>query len=434
MTAGETLLKISDYPFAYSFVAILSGLVGYSISQNHLLFLGVAGAFGTLLTFVDPIGIIIRRQQKYYFKTRPPYIEYSIKALSTRAINIEVDRIVGIIYFGITAGLFIVTLLYSNTFVDNLQIAEKGKSALCDSKCIQKFGIAGASIALVISVIFCALRWVRDLPIKVSIAGIHQLAISSDFPSINSVENMTQAVEQNDWITADGWGQKIVEEMNYKKGKKEIILRAGEKIYRPLHRETHSIINSLNTMNMMHSYRNLVVSLWADIILTADDIIIEDAGLREEIEDFYGDVAKYNSTSGTIRNIIHNIIFQKSSKEYGKNITGITCHVSVAGGNNDERPDLYDCAMFNLHPREFWGSGTLTYIEMTYLSNGIQQSEQIRDQPRIDAFDKIWASVLEDVKIERNILNFKDLITEIQRKGVALTQRYRDKVALEWKV
>ena len=41
MTAGETILKFTDYPFAYSIVGISLGMLGFSLSGNHIIFLGM---------------------------------------------------------------------------------------------------------------------------------------------------------------------------------------------------------------------------------------------------------------------------------------------------------------------------------------------------------------------------------------------------------
>lgn len=433
MAAGETLLKITDYPFAYSFVALLSGLAGYSISGNHLLFFGLAGAFGTLLAFTDPIGLLIKGQQKDYFKGKPNQY-HCINALSKRAVGIEVDKIVGIIYFGITAGVFILALIFSSSFVNSLQITEKDKSVICDTFCIKEFGISGAGIALGLSIVFGLLRWVRDLPHKIMIAGTHQLAINNEFPVTNSVENMTNAIEQNDWITASEWGNKILEEIQYKRGKREIILRAGERIYRPLHKEAQGIIDNLNSMGIAHNYRGLVETLWTTIKQDADDMIIEDESLKKAIIEFYDDVYKYNTILGTVRKIINNIVLKRASEVYKRNITRIECQVSTARGG-DFNPDLVDCATFDLHPKDYLDNGITKMIDVMYIDiYNHQQNEQMINPQNIADFDKVWALVIDDVKKDQNVINFKKLVTDIHGKAPLLVQKYREKIALEWKV
>jgi len=61
MATGETILKFTDYPFAYSIIGIGLSMFGFSLGQNQLVFLGLAGAFGTFLATVDPLGAAIRR-------------------------------------------------------------------------------------------------------------------------------------------------------------------------------------------------------------------------------------------------------------------------------------------------------------------------------------------------------------------------------------
>ena len=45
-----------------------------------------------------------------------------------------------------------------------------------------------------------------DVKEKIAIAILHQRAISSEYVTTNSLENMTRSVEQNDWVTAEKWG------------------------------------------------------------------------------------------------------------------------------------------------------------------------------------------------------------------------------------
>ncbi|MGI0023258.1 MAG: hypothetical protein ACRD9Q_10415, partial [Nitrososphaeraceae archaeon] len=57
MAIGETLLKITDYPFVYSLALIHLHFSGISpLSPDGIIFLAVAGFAGTVLTIIDPVG------------------------------------------------------------------------------------------------------------------------------------------------------------------------------------------------------------------------------------------------------------------------------------------------------------------------------------------------------------------------------------------
>ncbi len=427
MASGETLLKITDYPFAYSLVALLTALGGLSISQNQILFLGTAGAIGTLLTFSDPAGIVIRTQQERHFKGKVNE-QYCIDAIEKSAITTEIDKIVGMIYFAATALLFIVVLILSPTLADNLVYPT------CDKSCIQFYGVIGGATGLAFAGVFVRYRWFKNLPEKITIAGIHQLAINSEFPVRNSVENMTNAIDQNDWITAAEWGNKILEEIQYKRGKREIILRAGERVYRPLHREGNGIVTKLNDMGISRNYVPIHEEQWSAIRLDADDLIIEDESFRNIITEFYNSIYKYNATLGTIRTIINEIITERASQIYELKVTRLECTiVRIGGGMN--KPDLIDCALYELHPRKYLGDDILKAIDVMHIDSlGRQLNVKLDSEGTLIDFEKIWGLVLSDVKRNKNVIRFKELVTEIRQKAPILIEKCKEKIALEWKV
>ena len=95
MAVGETLLKFTDYPFAYSILGLFSGIIGFSLSENHLVYLGIAGALGTFLTILDPIGWLIRDgaksriklNQKSYLKPDEIIdVHYKMSAIKSKTI------------------------------------------------------------------------------------------------------------------------------------------------------------------------------------------------------------------------------------------------------------------------------------------------------------------------------------------------------------
>jgi len=177
VTAGETLLKISDYPFAYSTVAILTGIFGLSITQNQILFLGIAGAFGTLLTIADPIGLIIRKRLEQIAEgKKSSSLQYEKSAIKSRSIGIEFDRIIGLVYFTIIAILFIVAILVFPDFSENFKLVSPDGETVCDSDCFVFWGLIGAMALAILLGILGTKKW-RELYGKLIIAGMFTLRL-----------------------------------------------------------------------------------------------------------------------------------------------------------------------------------------------------------------------------------------------------------------
>ena len=64
LTVGDTLLKLSDFPFAYSLLAILFFSVGTDITKDHYLFLVISGFVATSLAIIDPFGKYVKWGRK----------------------------------------------------------------------------------------------------------------------------------------------------------------------------------------------------------------------------------------------------------------------------------------------------------------------------------------------------------------------------------
>jgi len=61
MSAGETLLKITDIPFSYSLLDIIMGVMGVKFEGvNIALLIGTASVLGTFLAVTDPVGRLLK--------------------------------------------------------------------------------------------------------------------------------------------------------------------------------------------------------------------------------------------------------------------------------------------------------------------------------------------------------------------------------------
>src|SRR3989338_7135533 len=255
MTAGETILKFTDYPFAYSFIGIILGGIGFEFSQNHILFLGIAGTIGTLFTLADPIGRIIRKRAEKRLdkkfsdiekKKEPTTLNFMKSSIKSRSIAIEIDKMVGLWYFMIITITFALVILLSITLANKLT-EDLPVSIDCNILCIQIISTLGSSIVLFILGCLAIIFW-KELDDKIEIAGYHQEAISNEFVTENSVENMSRSVESGDWETAKLWREKIKEEIQYKKGKRELIIKSVDSVFSPLHSESSKFQNHLEYM------------------------------------------------------------------------------------------------------------------------------------------------------------------------------------------
>src|SRR2546428_12958636 len=109
MASGETLLKLSDYPFAYSLIGLLAIVFGFELTQHNLIYFGLAGALGTLLTIIDPFGMLVKKNIKKKLENSSDKDvklityekEYANQAVNTKAIGVEIDKIIGIFYFAV---------------------------------------------------------------------------------------------------------------------------------------------------------------------------------------------------------------------------------------------------------------------------------------------------------------------------------------------
>ncbi|QLH11478.1 hypothetical protein [Nitrosarchaeum sp. AC2] len=229
MTAGETLLKISDYPFAYSFITILLVSLGYGFVNNHYLFLTAAGFFGTSLVIIDPVGkFVIRGLKKNLRKTFPSnlskqqeqLLQYHLSAIDIKSIRTEVDRIVSFLYFISLMLFFILAIGLSQSFVDILVITNQTDQIICDSNCIRILGIIFPTI-LASFLIHEARKMKKELIERTTMAGFYRFNLDLKSPTKASKDSFGRAIEQGDWGLAKWWQTQIAKETTSQEGFQE---------------------------------------------------------------------------------------------------------------------------------------------------------------------------------------------------------------------
>ena len=435
MVAGETILKLTDFPFSYSIIGILSGVLGFGISDNYLIFLGVAGAFGTFLTITDPIGWLLRKNEEdrikkgYDVKHNPELTlekQFKISALRTKSITFEFKKIIGLFYFIIILFFFLAATIPPDALLfEKLIIKNNDGEALCDILCFKISYLSISSAALIILVIKANRFW-KDLDKKIEIAGFHQIAINNDNATQTSVENMTRAVEQNDWALAKIWQGKIEEEIKYKKGKRELIIKAADMVVSPLHFEASEFQKYLQNRTI-DPFREFNTAEWTKIKQNSLQSIVEDTNLRRRIESFYNTLNDYNKIVPKLFSEMNKIINKNFSEVFNKNVSGVEFYLDLPNSGNTVH--LQTCALFEINPMEFdhppreFGSFRLR----------IQNGDQIRDAQytKLNDFDKVWQLVLEDVKNNNMIIKIKKYLAELEINNNKLMKIYSEKIGMQ---
>lgn len=438
MTSGETLLKLTDYPFSYSIIGIISGIIGFGISDNYLVFLGIAGAFGTFLTIIDPIGGLVRKNAENRIKKGLDHpkntpqeleMEYKISALKSKSINFEIEKIIGLFYFISILTFFLIAILIPSPFAEKLVIKDSSGVTMMNEVYF-KLIYSGLTVIALGALISKVNRFWKDLDGKIIIAGYHQIVINNDNATQTSVESMTRAVEQNDWGLAKIWKTKIENEIKYKKGKREIVIKAADFIFRPLHIESSEFVNQLKYRNETKQNMDFKTPQWDTIKQQSLQSIIEDPQLRCRIENFYKMMSDYNDLSNNLLREMNKIINKTFSEEFDKDISGVSFYLDELDSGNDIQ--LSSCALFEIHPMNFHsGQNTFGgYKLKTKLNNKISYSNHI-DQ---SSFDATWGKILDDVKKNEMMIKIKKYLKDLDIENNKLMKIYSENIGMQLNV
>lgn len=430
MVSGETLLKFTDYPFAYSFVGIISAMIGFSLGQNQLIFLGIAGAVGTFLTIIDPIGGGLRKNAETRIKKASKKkklddlkIQFKLSSLKSKSISYEMEKIIGMFYFVIIISLFMLGVFLPTPFFEKLVILDGDEEPLCSEWCF-KFSYLGLSLAALVIISEKGRRFWRELDRKVDIAADHMDAINDDNATQTSVESMTRAIEQNDWELAELWGHKIEDEIINQKGKRESTIKAADTIFSPLHSESSEFEKHLKKMKQNRQFTEFKTEQWDHINQHSLQSMVEDEELRHKIENFYKIMNDYNELTPKLFLEMGKIINKNFSDVFKKNVSGVEFHLDSP--DSGDTVHLHDCAMseihplnFYFHPRKFGGFKIST-------RNGNQVHHSLYEQQ--SSFDTAWNLVLEDVKNNEIIIKIKKYLKDLEIENEKLMKIYSDKI------
>lgn len=440
MTVGDTLLKITDYPFVYSIGFILIGLAGYSLSDpKSLAFFALAGFAGTFLAIVDPFGKGVRLyfmswSQRRFKKTKDTQIvnewNYFRSAFFTRSIEIEKDKLVSSIYFQISILVFILALS-SNTFAGRLSLEISG-NVICNLHCVQHTLVSG--LVIVFFIIFGMMIWNGyNMTKKVDIVATYLFCIISPKATKESIENISKFIDLGDWKTAEYWQNKLQEDVKYSRGQKEIVIKSAESVYKPLIAEFTRIETQIDNIPLVRRYSTINFGSWNTIKANLTHLVVDDPKFRERLDTFDDKTFQHDILVDLNNAKIIEIINKIFSKIHdGRNITSIEYFV---GTEKETMPiDLVTCVFCNINPRDYDLTRKPYGINMKWLENNVMQQELMTSDDVLEKFDKGWNEIRNNVENDPEYKKMKDLLNDIRTENLELLKISMERFELQYRV
>jgi len=438
MAIGATLLKITDYPFAYSIGFIVIGILGYDLSNEKALpFLALAGFGGTFLAIVDPLGWLTRNyfmiltKQDFRRKKNKQIVsewDYIHSAFYTNSINLEKDKIVSIVYFFIIIFIFLSAIHYHDSFAKKLVI--ENNLINCDLDCVRIYTWIFLFIAAMI--ISGKLIWNgMQLSKKATIVATYLFCIgASDVPR-ESVESINKFIELGDWKTAEYWQEKIREDIKYKKGKREIVRKSADVVFQLLHGDSIGIASSCNGILESRRYYGITTSVWSQMRTSGSHYMIEEIDLEHRIDNFYNMIEDYNKLSRICNDKTAKLIKKHMSTKFGKEIKEIRYWTKYE--NSSSESNLESCALFKIHPKSAVNMDAKP-LQLDIFFEGEKDSVTTKSDVDYELFDSAWELIKNDIERDADVLKLKNLLESIQLENTKLLKIYGEKIAMQWNV
>lgn len=439
MAVGEAILKVTDYPFAYSAIFIILAILGLEVfDEESYPYLAIAGILGTFLVIVDPLGWIVKGY--ILFSAKPTFVKKQDKknrwdnvksAFNTKAIDLEKDKIVSMLYFLFILIIFFVALNSYDQFAQRFEI--NFENIQCDVKCIRDTVLTPLGIGIFLVIIVIGAKGIK-LPRKAEVVSSYLFAIgTTDIPR-ETVESISRFIELGDWKTAEYWEEKIHEDLKYKRGKREIIIKAAETIFRPLHEESVTIEQNINRINENKKYTEIPVQTWTKIKNESAHVMIDDTDFRKRITDFYNKISDYNKLIIKSNRRIEKLIIETASKVYSKEIRGLRYWVIDKEGTHSS-PETFDCVMNNIHPLKVYKNSKPLQVDVEFKKNGNDLTDTMKPaHTEFHKFDEFWEQITNLVNTDPDILKIRQLCTEIEVENKKLQIKYTQQIELQWKV
>ena len=439
MTVGETILKVTDYPFAYSAIFIILAILGLEVfDEKAFPYLALAGIAGTFLVILDPFGWIVKGYA--IFAVRPDYLkkddkknrwDYVKSAFNTKAMDIEKDKIVSMLYFLFVLIIFSIALNSYDQFTQRFEI--NFNNIQCDVKCIRDTVLTPLGIAIFLVIIVIGAKGIK-LPRKAEIVSSYLFAIgTTDIPR-ETVDSISRFIELGDWKTAEYWEEKIYEDLKYKRGKREIIIKASETIFRPLHEESVNIENHINGIIENKKYVTIAFDKWSKIKNESAHVMIDDTELRKQISNFYNKISDYNELIIKSNRRIEKLIIETASRIYSRKIRELRFWIIDVGGAHSS-PNTFDCVMNNIHPLKVHENSSPLQVDVLFKKNGNDETETMTpEHTEFHKFEEFWEQITKIVNVDLDIIRLRKICKEFEVENKKLQKKYTEQIELQWKV
>lgn len=437
VSTGETLLKITDFPFAYAIIGMVFLAFDLDFKDNKIvILLASAGTLATFLAVVDPCGRLIKfwlkkhiesgRQKKYYLLFSK--IPYSLRAVDTRSIGIEIDKIVSLMYFAFTMFTLSYLFLYLPEIAPNIMIKSDSGYVFCNNLCLQSSGLLITMSILIILSIVGRKNW-ADLIKYLGTSSIHQSAINSKNAERTTIENLNKSIELNDWPTANEWATKTEEEISEQLGRKDSILKQITMIYQPMFTEILELLKIQDESVKSGYYSQLPNGVWRNIKSSERYFIINDEQFVSLIDGFYELVDQYNALSEYAYKKAEQIIEEKSSKFYNKNVQT----VNILFRNVDDTmisPNMKKCLLQNIFPEEdpTVKSRSIEKIQLVIRKDDGFKTEYLEIKDNLKNFNDLWNDMILVINADPKIIEMKEKFKKISLDKLHVLQTLIEKL------
>lgn len=460
MTVGETLLKITDYPFSFSITFLLLRADGIKdiFSEQTAIFLLIAGFAGTALTILDPIGKIM----KYYFLwiAKISYLDpeklspfekevakcslrigerlmnslrkirkndydiapndftkiswaYIHSAFHTSAIELEKDKIVSTYYFLMTLYIATLVITYSGIFTDNYPDSFKN-NVLCNVDCAKSATLVSINVIALCVVMVLIINGNKFFN-KILIVATYLFSVGSKEVPHESTESVYQFIEIGDWQTAEYWRRQIQDDLRYKRGMRDLIIKSTETVYEPLYKEFLRLEGVFQLTELQKSYSTLGFGAWNAIKEGLLHLSVTDSEFVKLADSFQKECNRYENFLERAPREATEIILKHISSTYNENVTNA---VYTVGGptwvRNMELEHLGRNAIFGVSPEYPNVRCIPKHLKLTIKDqSGNISTKDITIPTELDKLSTVWNTIIDETHNQENVKQLKETYLKI---------------------
>jgi len=310
-------------------------------------------------------------------------------------------------YFLFILAFFTLAILFSDELIDRLTFTDKENVIICNKLCLQLVIPPITILFLLILVVVLRKDWPKIINYT-EITGIQQYGINSEFVTRSTIENMTKAVDQNDWATAKEWSNIVVKEIQTKKGQRDKLIKDVEEIYRPLYIESTEIETKCKQIEQVGDFNALPQDEWLKIKARAFQMRIDDLELKNNLEEMYNKIKEFNEYPDRVRYQAREIYGRKVKEFYGPERD---VQFFVKSDDGEGATPIPNLIPLGKHPLDInkEKNPTPTYIEL----NNTRRSQRTRltsenDYKNFNNFlNAVFREAAENptIKLARNLFN-----------------------------